>query len=236
MRNRAVVLGATPRVRIETPSLQGSINLKGARIDDLVLVAQRETIAKDSPPVRLLSPAGAPGAYFASFGWSGQGVAGARRRRVWTASATVLSPGQAGDAELDQPHRPALRADHLGRRRLSVHRPAARRRTPAANAIAVRALRPGQPRRPSRPTLDSWTVHVGPIGVFGGKANYDVNWKTLDETGQASSYSDQPRRLARLHRQILADRAGSGRNAPISPRASARRRAAPTRPIMPSAP
>ena len=65
MQSRASVLGATPRVRIETPSLQGSLNLKGAQIDDLVLVRQRETIAKDSPPVRLLSPLGAPGAYVA---------------------------------------------------------------------------------------------------------------------------------------------------------------------------
>ncbi|HEX6604924.1 MAG TPA: membrane protein insertase YidC, partial [Sphingomicrobium sp.] len=67
--SRSAVLGSTPRVRIETPSLQGSLNLKGAQIDDLVLVRHRQTIAKDSPPVRLLSPLGAPGAYVASFGW-----------------------------------------------------------------------------------------------------------------------------------------------------------------------
>ena len=59
VRNRQVVLGESPRVRISTPTLQGSINLKGARIDDLVLVKYKETIAKDSPPIRLLSPAGA---------------------------------------------------------------------------------------------------------------------------------------------------------------------------------
>jgi YidC/Oxa1 family membrane protein insertase len=59
IRDRAIVLAETPRVRIQTPSVEGSINLKGARFDDLVLVTQRETIAKNSPPVRLLSPAGA---------------------------------------------------------------------------------------------------------------------------------------------------------------------------------
>jgi YidC/Oxa1 family membrane protein insertase len=31
--------------------------------------------------------------------------------------------------------------------------------------------------------LDSWTNHVGPIGLFGGKANYDIDYKTLDEDG-----------------------------------------------------
>ena len=50
VRDRAVVLAATPRVRIETPLLAGSVDLKGARLDDLTLTTQRETIAKDSPP------------------------------------------------------------------------------------------------------------------------------------------------------------------------------------------
>jgi len=57
-RDRAVVLRETPRIPIETPRLVGSINLKGARIDDIVLPTYRETIAKNSPPIRLYSPAG----------------------------------------------------------------------------------------------------------------------------------------------------------------------------------
>src|SRR4029078_7999296 len=56
LQNRAKVLGSTPRVRIDAPSLQGSINLKGAQIDDLTLVRQRETIAEDSPAARLRAP------------------------------------------------------------------------------------------------------------------------------------------------------------------------------------
>src|SRR5215210_4585048 len=92
-RSRAVVMRESPRLVIDTPSLKGSINLKGARFDDLVLVRQLQTIAKDSPPVRLLSPAGAPGAYFAGFGWTGEGVATPGPDTVWTASASVLTPG-----------------------------------------------------------------------------------------------------------------------------------------------
>ena len=75
---------------------------------------------------------------------------------------------------------------------------------------------------------DSWTNHVGPISVFGGKADYDIDYKTLDEGTQSGVRQCQ--RLARLHRQILADRAGAGqcRDERRFPRES---RAAATRPI-----
>ena len=82
---RAQVLGASPRVQIRTASLQGSINLRGARFDDLVLLKERQTIADNSPPVRLLSPAGAPGAYFATFGWTARGIQAPTADTQWMA-------------------------------------------------------------------------------------------------------------------------------------------------------
>src|SRR5262249_59054081 len=42
--SRDAALAASPRVRIETPSLSGSISLKGGRIDDLSLVKYRDTV------------------------------------------------------------------------------------------------------------------------------------------------------------------------------------------------
>jgi YidC/Oxa1 family membrane protein insertase len=66
---RAQALDASSRIAIETPTLKGSITLKGARIDDLSLLQYRETIDPKSPPVVLLSPARSPNAYFAQFGW-----------------------------------------------------------------------------------------------------------------------------------------------------------------------
>ena len=42
IRDRAVVLAETPRVKIDTPRLQGSINLKGGRIDDVPLAHRHE--------------------------------------------------------------------------------------------------------------------------------------------------------------------------------------------------
>ena len=68
VRDLALVLKDSPRVPIRTPKITGSINLKGARIDDIVLPTYKETIAKDSPAIRLYSPSGTKDAYFAGFG------------------------------------------------------------------------------------------------------------------------------------------------------------------------
>jgi len=68
---RAQALAGSPRVQIDTPALEGSIALKGGRIDDLFLKDYRETIAKTSPPVELFRPEGAKDAYFTDFGWIG---------------------------------------------------------------------------------------------------------------------------------------------------------------------
>ena len=181
MRNRAAVLNSTPRVRIETPSLQGSLNLKGAQIDDLVLVRQKQTIAKNSQPVRLLSPLGAPGAYIASFGWTGQGTAAPNLDTLWQSDGSVLSPG----------HPVTLRTQMADGVRYEMkiavddgYLFTVDERAVNAGATPV-ALRPiGLVSRASQSAdPSSWTMHVGPISVFGGKADYEVDWKDLDEAG-----------------------------------------------------
>jgi YidC/Oxa1 family membrane protein insertase len=66
---REGVVTASPRVMISTPTLNGSIDLKGARIDNLALEQYRETVDPRSPPIVLFAPSGAPDAYYAEFGW-----------------------------------------------------------------------------------------------------------------------------------------------------------------------
>jgi YidC/Oxa1 family membrane protein insertase len=67
--DRDTAIAAAPRVKIETPSITGSISLKGARIDDLSLVKFRETVDPASPPIVLYSPSGTANPYYAEFGW-----------------------------------------------------------------------------------------------------------------------------------------------------------------------
>jgi YidC/Oxa1 family membrane protein insertase len=54
-----------------TDTLQGTIALKGGRIDDLALVKFRETTDPKSPPIVLLSPSGTGDPFYAEFGWTG---------------------------------------------------------------------------------------------------------------------------------------------------------------------
>ncbi len=93
---RPEVLAKSQRVPIETPSLSGSISLKGGLVDDLVLLNYRETVDPKSPNVVLFSPLGAPNAYFAEFGWQAAARSQAAvpdSETVWQASANAkLTP------------------------------------------------------------------------------------------------------------------------------------------------
>jgi YidC/Oxa1 family membrane protein insertase len=67
--SRDAAIEATPRVKIDTPRISGSISLKGARIDDVALVQFRETVDPASPAIVLYSPSGSANPYYAEFGW-----------------------------------------------------------------------------------------------------------------------------------------------------------------------
>jgi len=67
--SRDAAIEATPRVKIESPRLTGSISLKGARIDDLALEKYRETVDPASPAIVLFSPSQTAAPYYAEFGW-----------------------------------------------------------------------------------------------------------------------------------------------------------------------
>jgi YidC/Oxa1 family membrane protein insertase len=90
---RAAALALSPRIAIDTPSLKGSINLQGGRIDDLTLAKYRETVDANSPNVVLFSPAQAPDPYFAEHGWvapAGTQVRLPDRDTVWRAETGEL--------------------------------------------------------------------------------------------------------------------------------------------------
>jgi YidC/Oxa1 family membrane protein insertase len=91
---RDEAIAATPRVAIDTPALTGSINLVGARIDDVKLKDYRETVDPNSPIITLLTPSGAPGGYYAEQGFAtASGASAAPAEATWTLeSGTTLTP------------------------------------------------------------------------------------------------------------------------------------------------
>jgi YidC/Oxa1 family membrane protein insertase len=95
--SRDTAVAATPRVKIDTPRLIGSISLRGARIDDLSLVQFRETVDPTSPAIVLYSPSGTPNPYYAEFGWvaaSGSTVRLPDQNTVWQQEGSgSLTPG-----------------------------------------------------------------------------------------------------------------------------------------------
>src|SRR5579862_1955433 len=68
---RQALSAAGPRIVISTPTVDGSLLLKGARFDDLRLKKYRETVDPKSPEIVLLAPKNTEYPYYAEFGWVG---------------------------------------------------------------------------------------------------------------------------------------------------------------------
>jgi len=185
IRDRQVVLAETPRVRIETPTLRGSINLRGPRIDDLLLTRYNETVARDSRPIRLLSPSGATDAYFAGFGWRAEGLNPPGADILWIASAPVLAPGRPVNLDASNAQGQRFRItlsvdeDYMFTVRQTVLNAGSAPVPVAAYGLVSRV---GVSKDP-----DSWTIHTGPISAHGGKADYSVDFDDVDETPQRFS-------------------------------------------------
>jgi YidC/Oxa1 family membrane protein insertase len=86
-----------PRVKIDAARVEGSIDLLGAKLDDLVLKDYHEEIAPDSPLVRLLEPRSKDHPYYIQYGWTapeGQTTKLPDNDTIWHASSDLLAPGK----------------------------------------------------------------------------------------------------------------------------------------------
>lgn len=99
---RQAALAAEERITIDGDRVRGSILLKGARFDDVVLKDYREQKEADSPNIFVLSPRNAEHPYLAEIGWTQDSGAGhvlpdantlwqADRRDLKTGSSVTLS-------------------------------------------------------------------------------------------------------------------------------------------------
>ena len=180
------VLGEGNRIPIDTPAIKGSINLVGARVDDITLSKYRQTIKKDSPAVRLFAPAGTKAAYFASIGWSAQGIVVPGASTVWTASGTKLTPSTPVTLSWSNTTGQTFRIeysiddDYLITAKQTIANTGA---TPVAVRSGTYIDRTGKPTDPHE--QDSWTIHVGPTGYLDGKSNF-TNYDEVEEASNGT--------------------------------------------------
>jgi YidC/Oxa1 family membrane protein insertase len=177
-------LAAPGRIRIDAPAVLGSINPIGARIDDVELKSHRQTVDQKSGPVRLFSPAGTPAQQFAQFGWVGQGIKVPDANTAWQASGGPLAPGKPVTLAWDngQGQQFSIRFTIDDRYMITADQTVAN--TSPAPVVA-------QPyafiNRTSRTaSQDTWTVHSGPIGAFGGAVNFSNNYSDVAKAGEVT--------------------------------------------------
>ncbi|MBA4046732.1 MAG: membrane protein insertase YidC [Erythrobacter sp.] len=169
------------RVVIDTPRLAGSINLVGARIDDVVLKDYRETVKKNSGPVRLFAPEGTPSQYFAEFGFVAEG----KRQpstAVWQADGAKLTPitpvtlTRTDANGITYAIKFAVDADYMITATQTVAN-----RSPGAAIIQPFALIKRTSVGASR---DEFATHSGPVGVFADTLWDPHSYEELAELGQ----------------------------------------------------
>jgi len=89
---REAALAKTPRVKIQSDRIDGSISLIGGRVDDIVLLDYRETLDPESSNIILLQPTQVAQPYYAEFGWIGRDVKLPKGETLWTSNSVVLTP------------------------------------------------------------------------------------------------------------------------------------------------
>ncbi|HLJ63281.1 MAG TPA: membrane protein insertase YidC [Stellaceae bacterium] len=163
---RAEALASAPRVTIDTPRLHGSIDLMGAKIDDLALVDYHETTSPSSPEIVLLSPEGSEHPYFAEFDWSSsQPVPGPETRWSVADTNSTLTPDHPvtltwnNGQGLVFERRFAIDSAYMFTLTDTV------RNEGAAAALTPTAMveRVGTP-----PTSGTYLLHEGPLGIIDG--------------------------------------------------------------------
>lgn len=181
----AQALAAGHRIPVDAPGLKGSINLLGGLVDDLTLARHRETLDKNSPPVRLFSPAGTPAQHFAQVGWLGQnGVAAPGPDTMWQADGAKLTPATPVTLKWSNATgqtfaiRYAIDENYMITVTQSVSNAGG-----APVAVKPFALVNRTDRTAS---IDTWNVHSGPIAAFDGAVTFDTNYSDVKTAGAVS--------------------------------------------------
>lgn len=178
----AHVLAQTPRIRIATPALHGSIALVGGRIDDVTLARYRETLDPDSPEIVLFSPLGNANPYFAETGWVAAGGAAEvpGPDTLWTADSDTLTLDRPVTLSWDNGHGLVFKRTFAidDNYMFTIQQTVENRGADAVSLLPYSLItRHGLPA-----TSGFFILYEGPLGVFNGTLD-EVKYKEVQEKG-----------------------------------------------------
>lgn len=180
--NRNDLVQSGKRVLIKTSKIHGSINLVGARIDDVILNDYRETTNPDSPQIQLLSPTKTADPYFVDFGWisSTPGLNLPSSTTEWTSNSETLTTESPVTLHWDNGQGLTFE------RTISIddmYMFSVTDRVVNKSGQTVKLNSYGQISRIGTPTVGGYYIlHEGPIGVINGKLQ-ELTYAKLLETG-----------------------------------------------------
>jgi YidC/Oxa1 family membrane protein insertase len=172
------------RTLVQGPRVQGTLSLRGARLDDLVLRDYRETVQPNSPLVRMLAPREGGAPYYAQWGWTAADgrTAVPNNETDWQAEGGPLAPGAPVTLRWDngagQLFEVALSLDEN-----FMFTAEQRVRNTAAEPVSV--LPWVRVRRERTPPVEGWAVlHEGFTGVLNGRLNEMTYSAAKDEAAK----------------------------------------------------
>ena len=182
---RDAAIAAGQRVKIDTPSLSGSINLAGARLDDIKLKEYRATVDPNSPEIELLNPATLPNGQFAEIGFVGGPDTGQMPGpdTVWSVEGnSQLTPTApvtltyTNDKGLTFKRTVSVDADYMFKVTDTVAN---------GGAAAVSLQNYGRVARFDKPSTPSiYVLHEGLIGVTGEEGLQEVDYSVVEKDKQ----------------------------------------------------
>jgi YidC/Oxa1 family membrane protein insertase len=184
---RGAALGQTSRLKIDTPSLGGSISLTGARLDDLLLKHYHETVSDSSPNIELLSPAQMADGQFAEIGFTGNDATG-----------TVPGPATVWNVEGNNTLTPTtpVTLSFTNEKGLTFKRTISvddsymftvKDTVTNGTSVPVSLASYGRVTRFSKPLHPStYVLHEGPIGVIGDDGLVEYKFAAIEKEKEVS--------------------------------------------------
>jgi YidC/Oxa1 family membrane protein insertase len=176
-------LTQSQRILIDTPSVSGSINLTGARIDDLLLKDYRETIDPQSANIRLFNPAQQANGYFAEVGFIADAQSGPAPGpdTVWSAApgqqltpSTPVTLTYDNGAGLTFTRTISVDEHYLFQFEDTIANSTAQTASVAGYGRVTRFFRPK--------TAGIYVLHEGLIGVIGEEGLQEIDYSDVEET------------------------------------------------------